>query len=163
MSTEQNADAQRDAMRAARNRIDHVNGWLRLGGAIPASEAERLQEAGVTRIVDLREADEFEAAQVDYPSIERRHVPVPNHGAPTLAQLQDVTEWLAQQGDENSVYVHCAGGFGRAATMAIGLLVQRGASVDEAEATVRAARPEIRINDDQRDWLRDVESLRSTD
>lgn len=159
--TSEQPDPVRAAMAAARGRIDHVNEWLRVGSAIPASEAARLEEAGVTHIVDLREATEFEPEQVAYPALDRQHVPVPNHGAPTLQQLEDVSQWLETQ-DAGGVYVHCAGGFGRAATMAVGLLVDRGATVEEAEAEVRAARPEIRLNDDQRDWLREVEARRST-
>jgi hypothetical protein len=44
--------------------------------------------------------------------------------------------------------------------MAVALLVDRGASLDDALQQVREARPELRINDQQLDWLRSVEERR---
>lgn len=153
-------DAARAAMRAAARRIDRITDRLHIGGAIPADEYHRLAEAGVTHVVDLREAHEVDESRLAELSADRKHVPVPNHGAPTLQQLKDVGAWLAEQGDDATLYVHCQGGFGRASTMVIGLLVQQGTSVAEAEEQVRAARPEIRLNDEQRAWLRAVEARR---
>ncbi|PKN78510.1 MAG: hypothetical protein CVU47_12145 [Chloroflexi bacterium HGW-Chloroflexi-9] len=154
-------DAVRAAMRAAARRIDSVSARLRIGGAIPADEYHRLAEAGVTHVVDLRESHEVDESRLSELAADRRHVPVPNHGAPTLQQLEDVSAWFADQGDDATLYVHCQGGFGRASTMVIGLLVQQGMAVSDAEAQVRAARPEIRLNDEQRAWLRAVEALRN--
>jgi protein-tyrosine phosphatase len=158
---QQPADPAREAMRAAARRIDTVNPWLRIGGAIPADEFGRLAEAGVPHVIDLREEHEVDASRLDELPAARRHVPVANHAAPTHEQLQDLTAWIAEQDGQPTVYVHCQGGFGRASTMAIGLLVQQGISVEEAEQQVRTARPEIRLNDDQRAWLKSVEERRA--
>ena len=148
-------------MAAARKRVDHVNEWLRVGAAVPADEYERLREAGVTHVVDLREEDEADIARLATLGIVHRHVPVPNNTAPTTEQLAAVADWFADEADDSSaMYVHCAGGFGRAGTMADGLLVHSGLTLEEAEHTVRAARPEISINDEQRAWLRDLEAHR---
>ena len=155
-------DAQRAAMRAAARRMDRVNDWLHLGGAVPAGEYVRFSEAGITHVVDLREESEVDAdlARLAELGIARRQVPVPNFGAPTAEQLSEIAAWLEAQDDGSVVYVHCGGGFGRAATMAVGLLVQEGASLDQAMQQVRDARPEIRINADQLTWLRTVEARR---
>ena len=48
-------DARRAAMRTASKRIDRVNEWLQLGGALPPEEYQRLRQVGVTHVVDLRE------------------------------------------------------------------------------------------------------------
>ena len=152
--------ARREAMRAAAKRMDRVNGWLHLGGALPAEEYERFVKAGVTHIVDLREEEIPEAVQLGTLGISRRQVPVPNGDAPTLEQLRDIDAWFPSDDGDSTVYVHCAGGFGRAATMTVGLLIQRGATLDEALQQVRAARPEIRLNDAQLAWLRAVEEQR---
>ncbi len=151
-------------MRAATKRIDRVNEWLCLGGAIPAEEYPRFRDAGITHIVDLREDAEADAdlARLKELGIARRQIPVRNHGAPTADQLDALAKWFDAKNAGEKIYVHCGGGFGRAATMAIGLLVISGAGVDEAMQEVRLARPEIRINADQVAWLRAIEARRST-
>jgi len=92
--------------------------------------------------------------------ISRRHVPVPDRGAPTVDQLLEVRAWFVAREDAGQIYVHCGGGFGRAATMAVGMLVLDGQSVDEAVHEVQRVRPEIRINEAQSSWLRTVEQQR---
>lgn len=155
-------DAHRAAMRAAAKRIDRVNEWLHLGGAIPADEYCRLSESGITHVIDLRDDSEVDAdlARLQQLNIARLQVPVPNHGAPTAEQLGEIVTWLDAQRSEPVVYVHCGGGFGRAATMAVGLLVEDGIAVDAAIKQVRAVRPEIRINEEQLRWLKDVQRTR---
>ncbi len=152
--------AQREAMRAAAKRMDRVKDWLHLGGALSAEEYERFVKAGITHVVDLREEEIPEASRLGSLGIARRQVPVPNGEAPTLEQLKDVDAWFPPEDSGSTVYVHCAGGFGRAATMAVALLIQRGDTLDGAVEQVRAARPEIRLNDAQLAWLRTVEEQR---
>jgi hypothetical protein len=52
-------DEQRAAMRAAARRIDQVTDWLFVGGFVPAPESQRLQDAGVTHVLDLRQDEEL--------------------------------------------------------------------------------------------------------
>ena len=153
-------DAQRQAMRAATKRIDRVNDWFHVGGAIPQQEYERLSAAGITHVVDLREDAEVDTdhARLEQLTIARLQVPVPNHGAPSLEQLVQIADWLEAADNETVVYVHCGGGFGRAATMAVGLLLLDEIPLDQAIALVRSVRPEIRINKSPLSWLRSVEA-----
>ena len=132
---------------------------VHLGGAIPAGEYARLRDAGITHIVDLREEAEADADSVclEELGIARRQIPVPNHGAPTADQLAEIAKWFDAKNADGKVYVHCGGGFGRAATMAVGLLIRSGTSLDDAVQQVRQARPEIRLNADQVAWLRTTE------
>jgi hypothetical protein len=155
-------------MRAAARRIDQVNSWLLVGGFVPAPEFQRLQDAGVTHIVDLRQDEELGEENSPPPAprlkelgIIRWQVPVANGHAPTIEQLAEASNWLDAQPAGATLYVHCGGGFSRACTMAVGLLVDRGASLDSALQEVREARPEMRINDEQMEWLRSVEQHRS--
>jgi protein-tyrosine phosphatase len=153
-------EARRQAMRAATRRIDRVNEWLHVGGAIPPQEYERFSAAGITHVVDLREASEADAdlLLLEQLSIARLSVPVPNFGAPNREQLDEIAEWRDAPDTDSVVYVHCGGGFGRAATMAVGLLLLEGLPLDRAIDQVRSVRPEIRINEDQLAWLRSVEA-----
>ena len=162
------SDEQRAAMRAAARRIDQINSWLLVGGFVPADEYQRLREVGVTHVLDLRQEEELGEENSPPPvqrlqelGISRSQVPVPNGHAPTLDQLAHASAWLDAQGAEATLYVHCGGGFGRACTLAVGVLVDRGASVDDAMRQVREVRPEMRINDEQLGWLRSVEQRRA--
>lgn len=152
-------DEQKAAFFAARNRIDRVNEWLQLGGSIAPAEYDRLEEAGITHVVDLREDTESDAdpAELERRGIAYLRVPVPNLTAPTLDGLRKAKDWLAAAG-EPVAYVHCVGGFGRAATLSVGLLVLDGKPLAQAVEEVRTARPELRINDEQMAWLESVET-----
>jgi protein-tyrosine phosphatase len=153
-------DPQRVAMRAAAKRIERVTDWLHVGGALPPEEYGRLRDAGINHVVDLREEAAADTARLKELGILQRHVPVPNQSPPTIEQLSDVANWLSDQ-PRATVYVHCQGGFGRAATMAVGLLVFHGAAVDDAVEQARKVRPEIRLNAKQMAWLRFVALQRS--
>lgn len=58
-------DARREAMRAAARRIDRVNEWLQLGGALPPEEYGRLCQAGITHVVGLREGGPDDATGLE--------------------------------------------------------------------------------------------------
>jgi protein-tyrosine phosphatase len=153
-------DPAREANRAAAKRIDRVNDWLHVGGALPPDEYVRFRAAGITHIVDLREETLADARMLDELGIACRHVPVPDRGPPRTQQLVAVADWLDEQEPDARLYVHCKGGFGRAATMAVGLLVLRGSALDDAVEQVRRARPEMRLNPAQLEWLQTVEQER---
>jgi protein-tyrosine phosphatase len=150
---------EREAMRAAAKRIDRINDWLHVGGALSPDEYGRFRDTGITHIVDLREETLADSRMLDRLGIMCRHVPVPDRGPPTMDQLIEVASWLSEQADAR-MYVHCKGGFGRAATMAVGLLVLRGSALDDAVEQVRRARPEMRLNSLQLEWLQTVERER---
>jgi protein-tyrosine phosphatase len=158
--TQPAADPEREANRAAAKRIDRVNDWLHVGGALSPDEYVRFHAAGITHIVDLREETLADARMLDEFGIACRHVPVPDRGPPSTQQLVAVAQWLDEQEPAARMYVHCKGGFGRAATMAVGLLVLRGSALDDAVEQVRRARPEMRLNPAQLEWLQTVEQER---
>lgn len=154
-------DHQRAANRAAAKRIDRVNEWLHLGGALSPDEYQRFRDVGITHVIDLREDDDADTERLQALGITRRHVPVPDRSPPTTQQLVEVADWADEADESAAMYVHCKGGFGRAATMAVGLLVVEGIGLDDAVEQVRAARPEMRLNDEQMAWLRVVAQQRA--
>jgi len=156
-------DARREATRAARKRIDRVNDWLYIGGALPAEEYTRLGDAGITYVVDLREdaEDDTDPERLAALGIGRHRAPIPNFTCPTTDQLLDVARWVDGKDADDKVYVHCIGGIGRAAAVTAGLLVLSGLSVEDAAREVHRARPETQIKPDTLDWLRSVEEQRS--
>lgn len=107
---------------------------------------------GTQAIVDL--TAEFPAA----PAV-RRHsgylcVPTLDGTPPDAAALRKLLDELR---GKDKVYLHCASGHGRSATVAAALLIARGiaAGVDEAEAQLRQRRPGIRLNAAQKRLLRE--------
>ena len=148
---------------AATKKVDQVNEWLHLGGAPAVDEYERLRDAGITHLVDVRVDKELivDAVRLAQMGITYRRAPVPNFGAPTADQLDDVLNWFQAAAPDSKVYVHCVGGIGRAATVAVGLLVLSGTGLDEAVQLVSQARPQIKIGPDQMALLRTVEERRA--
>ncbi|HLF79521.1 MAG TPA: protein-tyrosine phosphatase family protein [Dehalococcoidia bacterium] len=154
------SEEQRALMRAAAKRMDRVNEWLHVGGALTPEEYERFAQSGITHVLDLREEEIPGVENLVGLGISRSQVPVPNGSAPTVEQLDEVVQWFDADGGTSTLYVHCQGGFGRACTMAVGLLIERGASLDDAVQQVREARPEMRVNNEQLVWLHSVEERR---
>lgn len=160
-------DGRRQAMRSAARRIDRVTVRLYVGGAIPTGEYRRFLDAGITHLVDVRKDSEVDVdvylALLDELRIARLQVPVINHTAPTDEQLSRIAKWIEARDSVPVVYVHCGAGIGRAATIAVGILLHQSVPLADAIEKVRKVRPEIHINDYQLSWLRTVEErLQST-
>lgn len=111
---------------------------------------------GIALVVDLC-ADLPEAPGV---ASGRGYLSIPTLDAtsPTPAEIvRAVDAMLAANGP---VFVHCAFGHGRSATVAAALLVRRGdATLEDVERTMRAHRPRIGLNDHQRRALAEAVKL----
>lgn len=105
---------------------------------------------GIAMVVDL--CAELPAA----PGVatERAYLCIPtldSTAPPPAAIARAVDAMIAANG---GVFVHCAFGHGRSATVAAALLVRRGdATLDDVERKLRAIRPRIGLNDLQRSAL----------
>ncbi len=104
-------------------------------------DAAFLEQEGITVLVSLtdeRPDGEILASN----AIRQEHFPVEDYTPPTLQQMIEFTalvEASAAAGDP--VGVHCTAGLGRSGTMAAAYLVSKGATADEAIATLRELRP----------------------
>jgi protein-tyrosine phosphatase len=107
--------------------------------------------AGVALVVDL--TAEFPAARGL--TIGREYVVLPtlDGAAPPEPGFTALVERVA--GSAGPVYIHCAMGHGRSATLAAAVLVARGLAADahEAERLLRRVRPGVRLNPGQRRLL----------
>eukprot|EP00775_Hariotina_reticulata_P005305 gene5305-5540_t len=77
--------------------------------------------------------------------------------SPSPVQIQQGVEWVQRElADGRSVYVHCAHGHGRSATVLAAVLIATGqaATAEQAVALMRAARPRVRLNGPQAAALR---------
>lgn len=82
-------------------------------------------------------------------------IPVADGYAPTQEQLDigtAIMDEAVKQGKK--VYVHCTNGHGRSPTMAAAYFIKyQGKSVDEATEAIKVKRPEIHIEDTQKEAL----------
>ena len=121
-----------------------------LGRKLTREEAEKvIQEFGIRGIVDL--AAEFSEV-TRFREAEYFSLPVLDAMAPQLDRLQECVEWIDRVRQTGPVYLHCALGHGRAATVAAAYLVHAGLAKDANDALrkVRAARPGVKLNEGQR-------------
>lgn len=116
-----------------------------------------LQKHGITHGVNLR--IEFDDAEHGLALPHYCHLPTIDDDAPSMEHLQEGIAFIKQAvADEGKVYIHCAGGVGRAPTMAAAYLMSTGKTLDEALAIIRQARPFISIMPPQMKQLRRLES-----
>jgi protein-tyrosine phosphatase len=83
-------------------------------------------------------------------------LPVLDNTSPTPGQLREAVQWLSEALNAGRVYVHCAAGHGRSATVVIAYLLAVGSvsSVDEGIALLKSHRPGVRLNASQQAVLR---------
>ena len=89
------------------------------------------------------------------------HLPTIDDQAPTLNQLERGVEFIYQVLSKGGkVYIHCAGGIGRAPTMAAAYFIHQGMGLEEAIALIKKSRPIIRIMPPQLEQLERFEDLK---
>lgn len=112
-----------------------INDSLMVGSSI---DAPMMAGAGATRLVDLRNEGKppnYGFVEVDWEPIEDL---IPNQDHLILKAGQKVND-LIEQGEIVGIY--CQAGVSRTAAVAITYLMLNGMNLEEANETVRAARP----------------------
>ena len=107
--------------------------------------------AGVTLVVDL--TAEFPSTRAVRAGRRYLCLPTLDTRAPDPDRLRRIVATAATW--KGGVYIHCANGHGRSATVAIAVLVARGLAADlaEAEAQIRSTRAGISLSPAQRAML----------
>ncbi|WP_155593442.1 protein-tyrosine phosphatase family protein [Lysinibacillus cavernae] len=122
-----------------------VKDQLYFGGAKDA-EAAFTQES-VDIVIDVRvhglSSQEQETVPYAY-----KHIPIADEDIEVAPSIQKVAKEIALAYEAGKkVYVHCGSGGGRAGVAATAVLMELGMtnSLEEAEATVKEARPQVAI------------------
>ena len=117
-----------------------------------------LERWGITGSVNMRKDhdDALQGLTFDHYC----HLPTVDDQAPTLDQLERGVEFIEQVLSKGGkVYIHCAGGIGRAPTMAAAYFIHQGMALEEAIALIKKTRPIIRIMPPQLEQLERFEDL----
>lgn len=115
---------------------------LYVGGQYSAKGWPRLQERGITAVVNLR--DEFDDAEAGIAPAAYLHLPTVDDRPPSMEDLCRGVQFIEQQiAAGGRVYVHCMLGVGRSVTLVAAFLVSQGATPAEAWWRIRRARPFI--------------------
>ncbi len=124
-------------------RVSQITPHLHVGGQYRRRGWPKLTARGVTAVVNLR--IEFDDEDAGIAPERYLYLPTIDDDPPTLEQLRAGADFIAEKiAQGGGVYVHCASGVGRAATMAATYLVSTGLTPDDAWAKIWAVRPFIR-------------------
>lgn len=131
---------------------------LFVGPQFRKSGKRELERWGITASVNMR--TEYDDALHELTFDQYCHLPTVDDQAPTLDQLDRGVEFIGKAiSDGGKVYIHCAGGIGRAPTMAAAYFIHQGMVLEEAIALIRMSRPIIRIMPPQLEQLKRYEVL----
>jgi hypothetical protein len=129
-----------------------------VGGQYGRRGKRTLQQWGVNGVINLR--TEFDDAAHGLKLEHYCHLPTIDDEAPTIEHLDAGVAFIQRVIDGGGkVYIHCAGGIGRAPTQTAAYLIAQGKTLDEALALIRRTRPFINIQPPQMEQLRHFETL----
>ncbi len=118
----------------------------------------KLEAMGINAGINLR--IEFDDAAHDLALADYCYLPTIDDNAPTLEHLHQGVAFIQRiVGGGGKVYIHCAGGVGRAPTMAAAYFISEGQSLAESLTLIRKARPFIKIMPPQMAQLKKFEAI----
>jgi protein-tyrosine phosphatase len=120
----------------------------------------KLEQSGINGDVNLR--IEFDDAAHGLALENYCHLPTVDDTAPTLDHLQQGVAFIRQVTSAGGkVYIHCAGGVGRAPTMAAAYFISQGLSLEDALILIKKTRPFIKITPEQMEQLERFERTKA--
>jgi hypothetical protein len=122
---------------------------LYLGGRLCSQDARRLSELKICAVLDL--TSEFSEIRSLREATAYRCIPLLDRTAPSASELEAAIGFIREHSQRGPVYVHCALGHGRSATVMIAYLLASGkfANLCDALAHIQSKRPHVRLNPGQ--------------
>ncbi len=140
-------------------RYSEITPHLYIGPQYNQLGKRRLSKEGIQHDVNLR--IEFDDAAHGLALEQYCYLPTIDDDAPTIEHLEQGVAFIEQAINNNQkVYIHCAGGIGRAPTMAVAYFISQGMSLNDAIALIKKTRPFIRIMPPQLAQLKHFETLK---
>jgi protein-tyrosine phosphatase len=145
----------------ALNWWDIIDEHFLLGGALMFDDLERLQGQGVGAVVNLCAERPDNRHKLHEARIEYLWLPVIDVFPPSLDQIMRGMTWIDQQVQAGrTVYIHCAVGVGRSATLlACWYLYARGMSVPQVLRFLKTRRPQVTLTRRQVRRVKEFEVL----
>jgi len=140
-------------------RFSEITPQIAVGPQYGRRGKRHLEAQGYTAGVNLR--TEFDDAAHGLALAAYCHLPTVDDDAISLEHLEQGVAFIRDVVERGGkVYIHCAGGVGRAPTMAAAYFIDQGMALDEALALIRRTRPFINVMPPQMARLREFEALR---
>ncbi len=139
--------------------VDEVLPGIWVGRRMTRLDGEWIRPGRFAAVVDAT-AEFPELAPLRHPAY--HCVPLLDLTAPTPEQMRAAVAFIHLHLPSGDVFIHCAAGHGRSATLAAAWLLSTGGASDAeaAEARLRLARPGIHLNSEQRRALQTYVSER---
>jgi protein-tyrosine phosphatase len=138
-------------------RYSRISPQIYVGPQYRARGMAKLVNEGIRAGLNLRVEFDDAAHGLALPSY--CHLPTVDDTPPSLEHLQRGIEFVDQAVKAGEkVYIHCAGGIGRAPTMAAAYFISQGDDLAVAIRRIRTVRPFIRIMPSQMDQLEKLEA-----
>ena len=131
------------------NPCDEILPGLYLGRKLWSWDHALLTQRNISAIVDI--TAEWSEANFILKNCAYLSIPVLDMCPPTLIQLRQAISWIDKEVLQHGVFVHCAAGHGRSATLVAAYLLHAGTvrDVQEAIAFIKTKRPKIHVNREQ--------------
>lgn len=128
--------------------VSEIAPLVHVGGQYKRHGWKRLVDRGIGAVVNMR--IEYDDQAYGIAPQHYLYLPTIDDAAPSLDQLDEGVRFIHKHVENGAgVYIHCASGVGRAATMAAAYFMSQGMSKREAIAYIHAKRPFIKISDPQ--------------
>ncbi len=129
--------------------FDEVVPGVFLGGRLTDKDEIPFQDTGIGYALDL--TSEFSETPFMRRKYRYLNVPLLDSCAPTQKQLKRAVEWVCEKQIDSPVYVHCALGHGRSATVVAAYLLKtkQATCPERAVDLIREHRPRISLNTHQ--------------
>ena len=129
----------------ALNWCDIIDEYFVLGGAMMFDDLDRLRGEGVAAVLNLCAERPDNRSRLDAAGLEYLWLPVMDVCPPSFNQIVQGLAWIEQQLQyKRTIYIHCAVGVGRSATLlACWLLYAQHMNAAQAIRFLRSRRPQV--------------------